>query len=145
MFDSLTNRAEFFSDHYLDARLANDLGDLRAAWELARGRGEHTARSGLRSLAAPYFAAKANAVEATKSTRATAIQALNDHVLTALGFTPERTTLTLPQSGGTDDLIAQVAAKVESSTGLLLVAIDAGLAEDVDELFNDSEPAPGVS
>lgn len=25
MFDSLTNRAKFFSDHYLNARLATDL------------------------------------------------------------------------------------------------------------------------
>ena len=33
MFDSITNRAEFFSDHYLNARLGADLKDLRDAWD----------------------------------------------------------------------------------------------------------------
>ena len=67
MFDSLTNRAEFFSDHYLDARLAADLGDLRSDWETAEGRGEHTARAGLRSLPKTFFPARADAVEAPRS------------------------------------------------------------------------------
>ena len=49
-FDSLTNRAEFFSDHYLEARLATDLNELRQAWDTAEGRGQPTARTGLRSL-----------------------------------------------------------------------------------------------
>lgn len=139
MFDSLTNRAEFFSDHYLDARLANDLGPLRSEWERAEGKGQPTARTGLRSLSREFFAAKADAVEAGRSARPAAVKRLNDLVLTALGFTPERATLELPRSGGTDTLVAPVAAAVESPTGLLLVAIDAGLAENVDELFDTSD------
>lgn len=142
MFDSLTNRFEFFSDHYLDARLANDLTGLRSAWDEAEGRGEHTARVGLRGLGKSFFTAKAAAIESTRTGRATAVRALNDAVLRALGFTPDRVTLELDRNDGTDHLIATVATSVRTSTGLLLVAIDAGLAQDVDELFDveaDSE------
>ena len=63
----------------------------------------------------------------------------------ALGFAPDRVALALERNDGTDQLVAAVATSVRTSTGLLLVAIDAGLAEDVDELFDvegDSEEAP---
>lgn len=142
MFDSLTNRFEFFSDHYLDARLANDLTGLRSAWDEAEGRGDYTARVGLRGLGKTFFPAKAAAIESTPTGRATAVRTLNDTVLRALGFTPDRVTLELERNDGTDQLIATVATSVRTSTGLLLVAIDAGLAQDVDELFDveaDSE------
>jgi len=161
MFDSITNRAEFFSDHYLNARLSADLGGLRAAWVTAEGKGEPTARSGLRTATKDFFPARAAAVEAAKGAnssagkarRAEATRALNDVVLAALGFaqTPAegRQTLELPRAGGTDSLTAQVAASVETATGLLLVAVDCGMATDVDELFDATPfadaPTLGVS
>lgn len=145
MFDSLTNRAEFFSDHYLDARLTTDLAGLRAAWSEAEGRGEHTARMGLRSLPKHFFQTKADAVEATRATRADAVRDLNDLMLAALGFTPRRKELVFDRNGGTDQLTATVATSVESATGLLLVAIDAGLATEVDELFDDTEAPAGTT
>jgi hypothetical protein len=37
-FPSITNRGEFFSNHYLDAVIGVDLGDLRKAWDEARAR-----------------------------------------------------------------------------------------------------------
>ncbi|MEI2810498.1 MAG: hypothetical protein V9F00_09930 [Nocardioides sp.] len=37
-FPSITNRGEFFSNHYLDAVIGGDLGDLRKAWDEARAR-----------------------------------------------------------------------------------------------------------
>jgi hypothetical protein len=151
MFDSITNRAEFFSDHYLNARLAADLGDLRSAWDAAEGKGEPTARTGLRSAAKAFFPARAAAVEAARGSRTATgrerrvetTRALNDVVLGALGFghSPDegRRTLELPRAGGTDTLTVELAASVETPTGLLLVALDCGIATDVDELF-DAEP-----
>ncbi len=148
-FDSITNRAEFFSDHYLDARLSADLNELRQRWDSAEGRGEATARVGLRSLGRAFFPARAAASEADANHRVEAVSALNDTVLAGLGFTPDRRTVTLRRGDGTDELVADISAKVETSTGLLLVAIDAGLATDVDELFDtdqrdDDQPPAGL-
>lgn len=148
-FDSITNRAEFFSDHYLDARLATDLNQLRQAWETAEGRGRPTARQGLRGVGRNFFAARAASAEANPARRSDAVRALNDTVLGALGFMPERVELEVSRGDGTDVLAATVAARVETPTGLLLVAIDAGFATDADELFDtdpreDDEPAPGL-
>ncbi len=148
MFDSITNRAEFFSDHYLNARLGADLKDLRDAWDTAEGRGEPTARGGLRSAPKRFFPARAAVVEAAQGSgpsaaarRDDATRALNDVVLAALGFGTGadggRATLALPRAGGTDTLSITVAARVEDPTGLLLVALDCGVATDVDELFDD--------
>ncbi len=143
MFESVTNRAEFFSDHYLDARLASDLGDLRKAWEVAEGREQPTARVGLRGLGRGFFSARAAASEASGDAFASAMRALNDAVLTALCFEPNRESVSLLRSGGTDELEVEVAAQVETSTGLLLVALDAGLATDVDELFDTDDRDDG--
>ncbi len=147
-FDSITNRAEFFSDHYLDARLAADLSQLRGAWDIAEGHDQPTARAGLRGLGRDFFPARAAAVEARSTQRADAMRALNDTILTGLGFTPDRAEITLPRADGTGELTVTVAARVETPTGLLLIAIDAGFTTDVDEIFDtdqrDDEPAPGL-
>ncbi len=152
MIDSITNRAEFFSDHYLNARLGADLKDLREDWDEAEGKGEHTARLGLRSAPKEFFPARAAVVEAAKGgssaaaaeRRADTTRALNDVVLHALGFAlaadSGRTTLELPRAGGTDTLLVPVAAHVEAPTGLLLVALDCAVASDVDELFDTTPP-----
>lgn len=163
MFDSITNRAEFFSDHYLNARLATDLKDLRAAWDAAEGQDRRSGRSRLRSAPATFFPARAAAVEAARGASTAAgrqrrdetVRALNDAALAALGFAPDpagaghpdgRCTLELPRANGTDTLSVAVAARVETPTGLLLVALDCGLATDVDELFADgSIGSPGIT
>ena len=89
-FDSITNRAEFFSDHYLDARLATDLSQLRERWDSAEGHSRSTARSGLRGAGSTFFPAKAMAAESDAGRYAKAVRELNDVVLGALGFTPAR-------------------------------------------------------
>lgn len=66
MFDSITNRAEFFSYHYLNARLKADLGSLRAAWDAAEGRDRPTARIALRAAPRAFFAARATAFESAQ-------------------------------------------------------------------------------
>ena len=32
-FPSITNRGEFFSNHYLDAVMGGDFGEMRKAWD----------------------------------------------------------------------------------------------------------------
>ena len=137
-FDSITNRGEFFSNHYLEAVLASDLGDLRSTWDAAEGRGEQTGRSRLKGGAAAFFAARADANEASPSNADDALRRLHNVVLGLLGFEPERTDLEFKQN--TEHLLdVPVAAKVETSTGLLLVAIEAGNAPAVDDLFDFDE------
>jgi len=141
-FDSITNRAEFFSDHYLDSVMAADLGGLRSWWEETEADGRDTARSRLRGAAREFFAARAAVSEASRSARADAVRRLNDVVLGALGFSPSRTVLDLKYN--TTELVSvPVAAHVDTSSALLLVALDAGLADDVDDLFDDADGSPG--
>ena len=126
-YPSITNRGEFFSNHYLDAVVGGDLGDLRTAWDEAEDRSEPSARSSLRGAGSSFFAARAIASEATGDRAPEAIRRLNDVVLKALGFNPRREMLDLIRNT-TDTLTLPVAATAETGTGLWLVALDAGLA-----------------
>jgi hypothetical protein len=139
-FDSLTNRGEFFSNHYLDAIIGGDLGDLRRRWDDHEAAHKDTARSRLRGLGKSFFPARAGATEASRAGRAEAVRALNALVLQALGFTVERRTLELPHTT-TDELHVPVAAAVDTGSGLHLVALDADLADEVDDLFDTSADA----
>ena len=97
-FDSITNRGEFFSNHYLEAVLASDLGDLRSAWDAAEAHGEQTGRSRLKGGAAAFFAARADANEASPSNADDALRRLHNVVLGLLGFEPERVAWELKQN-----------------------------------------------
>ena len=140
MFDSIDNRGEFFSDHYLAARLANDLSDLRAMWAEREGRGEATARSRLRTLGPAYFRAKAAVSEASAAGRADAAGAVNHLVLDALGFAvdrhQDRAQRRLPALGDADELTLTAASVVDTPTGLLVVAVEVDWADDVDDVFD---------
>lgn len=139
-FDSLTNRGEFFSNHYLDAVINGDLGDLRRRWEDHEAAHKDTARSRLRGLGGRFFTARARATEASGAGRADSLRVLNTFVLEALGFTVERRLMQLAHTT-TDELHVPVASTVETGSGLLLVALDADLADDVDDLFDTSVDA----
>nr|WP_291837880.1 hypothetical protein [Candidatus Microthrix sp.] len=147
MFPSITNRGEFFSNHYLDAVIGGDLGDMRKAWDEAEGKGEPSARSTLKGAASRFFKTRAAASEATGDRATAAIEHLNDVVLKALGFHPNRQDLELVRNT-TDRLTIRTAATAETGTGLWLVALDAGLADSADDLFDDGpatedQPAAG--
>lgn len=119
-FDSITNRGEYFSNHYLDVVISGDLGDLRKrVGRPRRTLQEPTGRSRIRGLGAKFFAARADATEASASRSPDAIRHLNDLVLEALGFTPTRQTLTLSRST-VKQLTVPVATTVITGTGLLL-------------------------
>ena len=66
-FPSITNTQEFFSDHYLDAIIANDLKGVRAGWDAREQRDEHTPRRGVRALRAPFDKLKLDAEAADVS------------------------------------------------------------------------------
>ncbi|WP_020378290.1 hypothetical protein [Candidatus Microthrix parvicella] len=141
-FPSITNRGEFFSNHYLDAVIGGDLGDLRKAWDEAEGKGEPSARTTLKGAASRFFKTRATASEATGDRAPAAIEHLNDVVLHALGFEPNRNDLGLTRNT-TDRLTIRTAATAETGTGLWLVALDAGLADSADDLFDDGPPNEG--
>ena len=139
-FPSITNRGEFFSNHYLDAVIGGDLGDLRKAWDEAEGEGEPSARSTLKGAASRFFKTRATASEATGDRATAAVEHLNDVVLEALGLEPNRNDLELTRNT-TDKLTIPTAATAETGTGLWLVALDAGLADSADDLFDDGPPS----
>ncbi len=146
-FESITNRGEFFSNHYLDAVIGGDLKDLRSTWDEREAVDQPTARSGLKGLPGEFFTARAGATEATPSQRPAAVQHLNDLVLRALGFTADRSQSTVELKRNTEHVLSvPVAATVETGSGLLLVAIEAGLAATVDELiaFDPDEFSAGL-
>ncbi|MFZ2547721.1 MAG: hypothetical protein WAX12_07020 [Candidatus Microthrix subdominans] len=138
-FPSITSRGEFFSNHYLDAVIGGDLGELRRAWDEAEGKGEPSARTTLKGAAGRFFKTRATASEATGDRVPAAIENLNDVVLQALGFEPNRQVLDLVRNT-TDRLTMPTATTVKTGTGLWLVALDAGLADSADDLFDDGPP-----
>ncbi|MBA2725263.1 MAG: hypothetical protein H0U53_04670, partial [Actinobacteria bacterium] len=137
IFESIINRNEFFSDHYLDALIQSDLSGLRSQWDEIEGAGEESARTRVRALSKPFFTAKTAALE--EDDQAAVPTSLNDAVLGALGFDPDRTEVTLVR-GGDEEVVVPVAHAVDTSTGLLLVVLELGFAADLDAAF-DSEGA----
>ncbi len=138
--DSITNKGEFFSNHYLAAVISSDLNDVRKTWEELESRGEPSPRSRLRSGRGDFFDKRATASEAGRTQQASTVRDLNDVALQLLGFTPDRKQTEFDRADGTDQLHLTTAASAETSTGLLAVAIDAGLAADVDQLLATTEP-----
>lgn len=132
IFDSIDNHGEYFSNHYLDVLLQGDLAGLRSRWDAAERRGEDTARTRLRGLARPFFAAKTAVVEGTRS--GDELLGLHDAVLGALGFPAARRDQELERGGR--PLAVSVANACQTHTGLLLVALDLGFAADVDEALD---------
>jgi hypothetical protein len=139
-FDSITNRGEFFSNHYLDTIIAGDLGDLRRRWDEMEAAHKTTARSGLRGLGGRFFPALARATESGPGGRADAVRTLNTLVIEALGFTSDHRPIEMAHTTA-DVLRVLVATTVDTGSGLLLVGLDADLAGDVDDLFDTSSDA----
>lgn len=135
-FPSIINRGEFFSSHYLDSVISSDLDDLRRRWD-SRERGDvPTGRARIKGMAREFYAARGAAVEAKGTSRSDdAARALNDVILRALGFEPNRSIWELTRAG--EAVHVPIAHLNESSTGPLLVAVDAQFATNVDQLFGD--------
>ena len=139
-FPSIINRGEFFSNHYLDSVISSDLDELRRRWD-AQERGDiRTGRARIKGMSREYYEARGTASEAVGTTRAgDAARGLNDVVLEVLGFPPDRCVWELTRAGKAVSVPA--AHLAATSTGPLLVALDAKFATDVDRLFGDPAEA----
>ncbi|MET9398443.1 class I SAM-dependent DNA methyltransferase [Kitasatospora sp. NPDC002965] len=158
-YDSLVNRGDYFSAHYLAEVLPKDLrAGLLAQWkrreEVADQDGDHpknalpvTPRAGLRALRRPYFRSRSffaleeerNAVEVvtdsddagTYSAPAwrARVQGLNAEVLRALGFDAKPGTITVERAEQTYEVPVAHAEKG-------LVALDCGWSPEPDDALD---------
>jgi hypothetical protein len=145
-FDSLVNRGDYFSAHYLAEVLPKDLkkkDGLLARWTEREKAGQATPRRGLRSLGKPYFARRpyfADLDERLRDAdplapdeadeRRKELGELHGEVLRALGYAPEPRELTVERAGG--EYAVQVAYADPH-----LIAIECGWAADVDAALDD--------
>jgi hypothetical protein len=154
---SVTNQG-YFSEYFLAYRLDAGLDDVYRRWDAAERQGEPTARTRVRSLSNAFDKYRVDAAAtapdlADNDTRldldlldeddTAALTALNDAILTALGWMPGReedVTLT----SGDKTIHIPTAHVCRTSTGLLLVAIDTVFATDPATVVADKSAAPGT-
>ena len=140
-YDSLTNRGDYLSPHYLAEVLPRELakkGGLRTQWAERDKEGIASPVRELRTLKRGYFAARPDladfaqrtadgdlVTEDERRTHDKAVKKQNDDVLRALGFTASRGVVDVERSGET--FAVPVACH-----GQNVVAIDCGWAADTD-------------
>ncbi len=135
----------YFSDYYLAHRLDAGLTDLYGRWDAAEKVGGPTARTRVRNLAAALNRYRAEAANTAPDETARdtgrldlgdlprdareALLALNDEILTALGWTPNRGEI-VELISGDKTVSVPLAHSCETSTGLLLLAVDSVFTSD---------------
>jgi AAA domain len=98
-FESLTNRGEYLSAHYIEAVLPATLKTgLLKRWAEEEKDGRRTPRIELRALRRVYFAAKAELAD-TELFGAERLRKLHAEILTALGFEPHPQVITVERAG----------------------------------------------
>ncbi|MEU6339402.1 class I SAM-dependent DNA methyltransferase [Streptomyces sp. NPDC046977] len=152
-YDSLVNRGDYFSAHYLAEVLPKDLkSGLLAEWkqreedaagtERAEGALPVTPRAGLRALRRPYFTARSyftmdeeraatgdDAVTYDAPEWRDRVHALNAEVLHALGFDAKPGTLTVVRADQSHEVTVAHAEKD-------LVALDCGWSAEPDDALD---------
>ncbi|WP_081240837.1 restriction endonuclease [Streptomyces viridosporus] len=152
-FDSLVNRGDYFSAHYLAEVLPKDLkSGLLAQWkqreedaagaERPEGALPVTPRAGLRALRRPYFAARSyftmdeehaatgdDAVTYDAPEWRDRVRALNAEVLHALGFDAKPGTLTVVRADQSHEVTVAHSEKD-------LVALDCGWSAEPDDALD---------
>ena len=140
-YDSLTNRGDYLSPHYLAEVLPRELakkGGLRAQWAERDKEGTASPVKELRALKRGYFAARPDladfaqraadgdpVTEDERRTHDKAVKKTNDDVLRALGFAASRGVVDVERSGETFGVPV-------ACHGQNVVAIDCGWAADTD-------------
>lgn len=126
-FESLTNRGEYLSSHYLSEILPATLKKgLLAWWATDERAGRDTPRTGIRKLRRAYLEVKAQLVDLDDETqRYHQLREFHGEVLRALGFAPVPQKLEVERAGH-EHLITVAHAEPG------VVAIDCGWATDPD-------------
>ncbi|MCZ7374899.1 class I SAM-dependent DNA methyltransferase [Micromonospora sp. WMMC250] len=128
-FESLTNRGEYLSAHYLAEILPTTLkGGLLKQWAEQEKSGEQTPRTKLRRLRRPYFDSKTELTDAELFDP----ERLRKHhreVLEALGFDPQPQTITVERNAQEYEVHV---AHAELTTAHGIVALDCGWAVDTE-------------
>ena len=140
-YDSLTNRGDYLSPHYLAEVLPRELAKkdgLRAQWAERDKEGTASPVKELRALKRGYFAARPDladfaqraadgdlVTEDERRTHDKAVKKQNDDVLRALGFEASRGVVDVERSGETFGVPV-------AYQGQNVVAIDCGWAADTD-------------
>ena len=89
-FDSITNRGEYFSDHYLDTMLQAGLKKLRTRWDDAEGKGDATPRTRLRGMSRAFGAERARAAVMGSMLYVAAIWSAQNSMLLAFSLSCSR-------------------------------------------------------
>nr|MDT0663342.1 class I SAM-dependent DNA methyltransferase [Micromonospora sp. DSM 115978] len=129
-FESLTNRGEYLSAHYLAEVLPTTLkGGLLKRWAEEEKAGRLTPRAGLRGMRRDYFDARAELAADADLFDPERLRKLHDEVLRRLGFEPAPQTITVERAGQEHQIRV---AHAEVGTGHGIVALDCGWAVDTD-------------
>jgi hypothetical protein len=146
IYDSITNRGEYFSNHYLAELLPAALKKQQwAQWTADAKDGKPTPRSRLRALRAPYQNARLEIRELQEAGEtALAAKRLGEwhaELLTGLGFTAEPQTLNVSRAD-IDHGVPVACLDGDLGGGIEggLVAIEAGFATDLDDAFDPDGP-----
>lgn len=148
-YDSIVNRGDYFSAHYLAEVLPKDLkkDGLLARWAEAEKDGCPTPRTGLRALKRSYFKDRPFFAEARETVREgrdlpkieewkKALHELHGDVLRALGFDAQPRVLTVERS---DKQYEVAVAHAEPADRPSVVAIECGWAPDVDAALDTTD------
>lgn len=141
----------YVSEYFLAYRINTGFDELFKAWDAAERNGDPTARTRVRGLGRSFDSLRLDAVGtqpdpddpdvALKAVSVDAQRALNDAVLAAFGWEPQRTTLSLVQG---DSVVEVPAACVHTTaSGTLLVALDTVFATDPEVLVAGRGDATG--
>lgn len=154
---SIANRG-YFSDYFLSYRLDAGLADLYKRWDEAEKKGDPTPRTRVRSLSTAFDKHRADAANtapdlADNDTRldlgtlqdddTDALRDLNDAILDAFGWTPHRGA-EVELTSGDKTIHVPVAHRCETSSGVLLVALDAVFATDPATVVAEKTAATGT-
>lgn len=128
-FESLTNRGEYLSAHYLAEVLpATIKAGLFKRWADEEKAGRKTPRAGLRGLRRDYFTAKTELAD-SELFGPERLRKLHAEILGALGFEPQPQTITVERAGREHEIPVALA---ELTTGHGILAIECGWAVDTD-------------
>ncbi|GIJ23620.1 class I SAM-dependent DNA methyltransferase [Micromonospora lutea] len=128
-FESLTNRGEYLSAHYLAEILPTTVkGGLAKQWTGREKAGEQTPRTGLRGLRRPYFDAKTELAD-DEFFDPERLRKLHQELLKALGFESQPQIVTVERAGHEHQIPV---AHAELNTAHGIVALDCGWAVDTE-------------